>query len=69
MKEILKTKVKINKTSSQQPKVVFPTNKLFWIATKQEQGKKNNKSILVNILLAKRITFENQLDKPWKVTP
>ena len=43
MKEILKTKVKIYKTSSQQPKVVFPTNNLFFNSNKITTKKKLTK--------------------------
>ena len=43
MKEILKAKAKINKTSSQQPNVVFPTNNLFLSSNKITTKKKLTK--------------------------
>ena len=39
MKKILKTKVKINKTSSNQPKNRFPMNNPLLTAAKQQQNK------------------------------
>ena len=60
MKEILKTKVKTTKLHHNNQMQFSLQINYFEIATKQKQVE-YNKSILVNILLAKRITFEEQL--------